>query len=256
MALSEEEISKTWLTYVTEPTLALKQKLIMNYIWLVKYVQKQMNLPPNTILTFEDFTNIGILGLYEAIDRFEPNRGVRFESFAISRVRGMIQDELRRLDWLSRSTRKKAQAFASITNELQASGDISQDKIIQKLGVTPERYESYLAAAAAAKASISLSDVQTVQFENEEYDIFETLTDDTEVDSLSNLVEKEKVVLIQEYIKKLEDKQSIIMSLYYYEELTFKEIGAVLNVSESRVCQIHSQVLNKLKMKFKEYEHA
>ncbi|MCX6147946.1 MAG: FliA/WhiG family RNA polymerase sigma factor [Candidatus Kapabacteria bacterium] len=256
MALSEEEISKTWLTYVAEPTLALKQKLIMNYIWLVKYVQKQMNLPPNTILTFEDFTNIGILGLYEAIDRFEPNRGVRFESFAISRVRGMIQDELRRLDWLSRSTRKKAQAFATITNELQASGDISQDKIIQKLGVTPERYESYLAAAAAAKASISLSDIQTVQFENEEYDIFETLTDDTEVDSLSNLVEKEKVVLIQEYIKKLEDKQSIIMSLYYYEELTFKEIGAVLNVSESRVCQIHSQVLNKLKMKFKEYEHA
>lgn len=254
--MSEEEIAKAWLVYVSKPTLELKQKLVMNYIWLVKYVQKQMNLPSNAILSYEDFTNIGILGLHEAIDRYEPDRGVRFESFAIPRVRGMIQDELRRLDWLSRSTRKKAQELANITNEMQTSGDISQDEIIKKLGVTPEKYESYLAAAAAAKASVSLNDVQTITFENEEYDIFETISDTNEIDTLTSMVEKEKISLIQEYIKNLESKQRTVMSLYYYEELTFKEIGAVLNVSESRICQIHSQVLTNLKQKFKEYEHA
>ncbi len=254
--MSEEEIVNAWLLYVSNPTLDIKQKLVLNYIWLVKYVQKQMNLPINTILTYEDFTNIGILGLHEAIDRYDPERGVRFESFAIPRVRGMIQDELRKLDWLSRSTRKKAQDLATVTKEIQSNGVYSQYEIMERLGVTPEKYESYLAAAAAAKASISLNEVQTITYDNEEYDIFETISDSSDVDTLSTMVEKEKVILIQNHIQSLENKQKVVMSLYYYEELTFKEIGAVLNVSESRICQIHSQVLNSLKQKFKEYEHA
>lgn len=258
MAFTEEQILEMWQDYTSSPTLAVKQSIVMHYIWLVKYVQKHMNLPTNSILTSEDFTSIGILGLHEAIDRFELTRGVKFESFAIPRIRGMIQDELRRIDWLSRTARKRSQELVAATDELKGAnfGEASQEDIIKRLGITPDKYESYLAAAAAAKASMSLAETQIVYQDNEEVDILESVSDADSITTLDDMVNKERVELIQQYIVNLQEKKRTVMSLYYYEELTFKEIGIVLNVSESRICQIHSQVLGDLKAKLKEYEHA
>jgi RNA polymerase sigma factor for flagellar operon FliA len=258
MALTEEQVNTLWVAYVTEPTHEIKQKLILNYIWLVKYVQKSMSLPTNTILTSEDFTSIGILGLHEAIDRYELDRGTKFESYAMARIRGMIQDELRRIDWLSRTARKRASDLLSAQDELKGEkgGEVTQEDVMKKLGISPDKYDSYLAAAAAAKASLSLIDTQIVHVDNEEIDVLETVSDKDLVDSLDDLVNKERIGLIQAFIKSLAEKKKLVMSLYYYEELTFKEIGAIMSVSESRICQIHTQVIQELKVKLREYEHA
>lgn len=250
MKFSETELNSIWYRFSLKQSTKLKNDLIMQYLWLVKYVQKQMNLPKDSVLSNEDFTSIGILGLSEAIDRFELSRGIKFESYAIPRIRGIIQDELRKLDWLSRTARKKAQDFLNANDELrnEVGREATQQEIMSKLNVTPEQYEKYLAAAAAAKASFSMSDSHYITIDNEDIDILDNI-DNQEENSLDKIVNVEKMDFLTKYLKELNEKKRLVMSLYYFEELTFKEIGTLLNVSESRICQIHTQVLNELKKK-------
>lgn len=250
MKHTENELNSIWYRYSIRQTPKLKNSLIMNYVWLVKYVQKQMNLPKDSVLSYEDFTSIGILGLSEAIDRFELSRGIKFESYAIPRIRGIIQDEMRKLDWLSRTARKKAQDYLSANDELrnEVGREATQNEIMNKLNVTPEQYEKYLAAAAAAKSSLSMNDSNFITIDNEDIDILDNI-DNEESSSLDNLVNNEKMDYLYRFLQELNEKKRLVMSLYYYEELTFKEIGNLLNVSESRVCQIHTQVVSELKNK-------
>lgn len=250
MKFSETELNSIWYRFSLKQSTKLKNDLIMQYLWLVKYVQKQMNLPKDSVLSNEDFTSIGILGLSEAIDRFELSRGIKFESYAIPRIRGIIQDELRKLDWLSRTARKKAQDFLNANDELrnEVGREATQQEIMSKLNVTPEQYEKYLAAAAAAKASFSMSDSHYITIDNEDIDILDNI-DNQEENSLDKIVNVEKMDFLTKYLKELNEKKRLVMSLYYFEELTFKEIGTLLNVSESRICQIHTQVLSELKKK-------
>ncbi len=257
MVRSSEDIQNTWELFVANHKLEQKHKLTLHYIWLVKYVLQQMNLPNNTILGDEDFLSIGILGLSEAIDRFEPERGVKFESYAIPRIRGIIQDELRRLDWLSRSTRKKAHEYLQATDALRSAKgrDVSPEEIMLKLNITPDQYHAYLSAAAAAKASLSISEPSS-QNSEDDYDVMAELPDTSQPDFLTSLADEERINFVTDYLSKLAEKKRVVMMLYYYEDLTFKDIGAVLNVSESRICQIHTQVVIDLRKKLAEYENA
>ncbi len=255
--IQNKELTEAWASFLKTKSLDFKHKLLMNYIWLVKYVLNQMHLPNNTILEEEDFLNVGIIGLNETIERFEPERGVKFESYAIPRIKGIIQDELRKLDWLSRTARKKAHEILSATDELRSKKgrEVSSEEVMNKLGLTPVQYESYLAAAAAAKASISLNESQQVIHNDEEMDILEEFADPGQNDYLENIGNEERISFLSHYIEKLNERKKLVVSLYYYEELTFKEIGQVLNVSESRVCQIHTQVINDLRKKLNELEN-
>lgn len=232
---------------------------MINYMWLVKYAIQQISLPTNSILSEEDFLSIGILGLNEAIDRYEFERGVKFESYAIPRIRGIIQDELRKLDWLSRTARKKAHDFLQAKDALssQEGREVSSEEIREKLNVTPEKYQTYLAAAAAAKSSLSLNESQ-VYFndEDEEVDILQELPDIDQETYLSKTESDERIDFLTGYLTKLVEKKRLVMMLYYYENLTFKDIGKLLNISESRVCQIHSQVVADLRIKLREFENA
>lgn len=250
MKYTDLEINNLWNKYSTSQSTSIKNELVLQYIWLVKYVQKQMNLPKDSVLTNEDYTSIGILGLSETIDRFDLNRGVRFESYAIPRIKGIIQDELRKLDWLSRTTRKKAQDFLVANDELRSEvgREATQEEMMKKLNVTPEQYNKYLSAAAAAKSTVAMSDSHYITVDNEEIDILDNI-DNQEENNLDRIINNEKMDYLVSYLQKLNEKKRLVMSLYYYEELTFKEIGVLLNVSESRVCQIHSQVIDELKTK-------
>lgn len=258
MKYSEEEIAKLWEKFNLSKEPKIKNILISHYVWLVKYVIKQMNLPQSTILANEDYVNIGILGLNEAIERYEYNRGIKFESYSVPRIRGTIQDELRKLDWLSRTTRKKVQEFNSANDQLRLSEgrEVSQEEIRKKLNVSQEQYESYLTAVAAAKASLSLGESGMIIQDNEEIDILESVSYDDDENTLDKMVDVEKMDYISEYLSKLNEKKRLVMSLYYYEELTFKEIGLLVNVSESRVCQIHTEVVNDLRIKLKQMDYA
>ncbi len=256
----QAKINLVWESFASNRDESDKHKLMLHYMWLVKYVARQTSLPANTILGDEDFIHIGILGLGEAIDRFDIARGVKFESYAIPRIRGIIQDELRKLDWLSRSTRKKAHTFLQAKDSLssEVGREVSVEEVMDKLNVAPEKYQSYLQAVADAKSSLSLTEpTQTIINEdNEEYDLINELPDTEQENYLTQIESAERITYLTNYLQKLNEKKRLVMTLYYYENLTFKEIGNVLNVSESRVCQIHTQVLSDLRVKLKEYENA
>lgn len=252
------DMEKIWLEFDNKHTVELKHKLMLGYVWLVKYVLQQMSLPIGSILTDEDYFNIGILGLHEAIERFETGRGVKFESYAIPRIKGMVQDELRRLDWLSRTARKKASEFMQAGDSLRSEmgRDVSPEEIIKQLNISPEQYNTYLAAAAAARASMSLSESHTYFSEDEEVDILQETSDESQISPLSAMENEERLTFLTSYIQSLSERKRVVISLYYYEELTFKEIGQVLNVSESRVSQIHTQVINELRKRLDEFDNA
>lgn len=260
MAKVSAEVESLWNDFSVEKTDNLRHDLMMQYIWLVKYVLQQMNLPTNSILTEEDFNNIGILGLYEAIDRYDLARGVKFESFAVPRIKGIILDELRRLDWLSRSARKKAHEYLRVSDELKSrhGREVSSEEIRQQLNVTEEQYHSYLQAAAAAKASLSLNEPTSYSNKDgdDEGDLIEEVADEDQQDTLSVMENEERIGFINDYLHTLNERKRHVMMLYYYENLTFKEIGQVLSVSESRICQIHTQVVGELREKLLEFDNA
>jgi RNA polymerase sigma factor FliA len=258
MSLNEFDIQKHWLSFSRNSSHSSKNQLMTHYIWLVKYVLQQMNLPSNSILDNEDFLSIGILGLNEAIDRFDLERGVKFESYAIPRIKGIIQDELRKLDWLSRTARKKASDLLQASDSLRSSvgREATQEEIMQKLNVSPDEYQSYLAAAAAAKASIAFSENTQAGASEDDKDLLEEIPDQNQENTLERIENEERVDFIATYLNSLVERKRLVMTLYYYENLTFKEIGDILNVSESRICQIHSQVVLDLRGKLKEFENA
>ena len=251
-------VETLWENYFSSRSSKNKNELIVNYIWLVKFVLNKMTLPTNTILEEKDFLAIGVLGLNETIERFNTDRGVKFESYAIPRIRGIIKDELRKLDWLSRNTRKKAHEYLKAADSLanEHGREISSDEIMKKLEVDASTYKKYLAAAAAAKATISFNESNIITVDGEEYDIFDTIADESNKDFLEDIADRERIDNLVKIVSNLQQKQRLVMSLYYYEELTFREIGKVLSLTESRVCQIHSKVLKELKQKITTYENA
>jgi RNA polymerase sigma factor for flagellar operon FliA len=256
-AVIENKVDELWDSYWNVRSSDSKNMLILNYIWLVRYVLHKMTLPNHTILDTNDFLAIGVLGLYETIDRYDPNKGVKFETYAIPRIRGIVQDELRKLDWLSRSTRKRAHEFTNISDVLRSeNGEVNSSEIMKRLDIDSATYRKYLAAAAAAKASLSFNENKNVTIEGEEYDLMDTLPDNEAKNILDDLAQKEKVDILIDNLSQLKTKHRLVISLYYYEDLTFKEIGKTLKLTESRVCQIHSQVLKDLKSKLYNYENA
>ncbi len=251
-------IENLWNNYFNSRTAKNKNEIILHYIWLVKFVLNKMNLPSNSILEEKDFMAIGVLGLNETIERYNTDRGVKFESYAIPRIKGIIKDEMRKLDWLSRNTRKKAHEYLRAADSLatEHGREISSDEIMKKLEVDGPTYKKYLAAAAAAKATISFNESNIITIDGEEYDIFDTIADESNVDFLEDIADRERIDNLVRIVSDLQQKPRLVMSLYYYEELTFREIGKVLSLTESRVCQIHSKVLKELRQKITTYENA
>ncbi|MDC1067528.1 FliA/WhiG family RNA polymerase sigma factor [Candidatus Kapabacteria bacterium] len=257
-AVVSKNTDELWESFLATRRSEDKSELIMNYIWLVKFVLSKMNLPQNTILDHQDFVAIGVLGLHETIERFSLDRGVKFETYAIPRIKGIIKDEMRKLDWLSRSTRKKAHEFRDAAEALRNENgrEVSSGEIMQRLNVDSQTYLKYLSAAAAAKATVNFNDNSNIMIDGEELDIFETVADEDAVDSLESLAEKERMEYLIQYIQKLKQKPRLVMSLYYYEEMTFKEIGKNIELTESRVCQIHTQVIKDIRKQLKQLENA
>jgi RNA polymerase sigma factor for flagellar operon FliA len=259
MAIAQHEITDLWQEYQISHNSDIKHNLILHYIWVVKYVLQKTNLPTNSLLEENDFLNIGIIGLNEAIERFDIDRGVKFESYAIPRIKGTIQDELRKLDWLSRSTRKKAQDFMNTRDKLssEAGREATVEEVMESLQITPDKYHKYLSAAASARSFLSMNDSNFfVNSDDEVINILEEIPEDADDNFLNIVIEKERTEFLVQYLEHLDSKKRLVMVLYYYEERTFKEIGVALGISESRVCQIHTQVINDLRNKFKGFENA
>ncbi len=221
-----------------------RDELITRYLPLIKYVAGRMAITPPAGLDYEDILSFGVFGLIDAVDRFEPSKGFVFQTFAIPRIRGSILDELRKYDWYSRTGREKVQKLnRAMEKVFQAEGKFTDDAIRKEMGVSDEEY--YEIQELASRGYItSLDDVTPL--DDGEVSLESTIADDRE-GAPERLVYESELQEVADALRELPERECQMLSLYYYEGLTLKEIGKVLGVSESRVSQIHGKALSMLK---------
>jgi len=238
-----------WQKYSKTRTIDVKRQIMEQYIGVVRYVIKRLNIIAPDLLEERDLINIGILGLSEAIDRFDYEKGVKFETYAIPRVKGMILDELRKIDWAPRSVRDKIKDLKEVIRRLEneLGREISPSEILNNMEVTDKELGD-LTNVINNSIIVSLDKPLGGETEGNLYDMISSDEIEDPSEQTHNAQVKE---ILMDAIEKLPEKQRLVVVLYYYEELTFKEIGSLLKVSESRVSQIHSEVLVKLKQGIK-----
>jgi RNA polymerase sigma factor for flagellar operon FliA len=236
---------QVWQAYKKTGNPELRQELTLRYLGLVKYVVRKMikNFPP--AIEENDLYHIGTLGLVEALERFDLDYGIKFETYAIPRIKGSIIDELRKLDWIPRSLRNKSNSFKEKTVELEQkfSGAYTNTEISRSLGIGEDDLYNWKRDMNGLNM---LSLDRPIDDSNSQnlYDMIEVEEDSY---AENNIEEEEMRKVLLEAIQDLPEKTRLAITLYYYEKLTFKEIGQILNVSESRISQIHSETMVKLK---------
>ncbi len=242
----EEE--KLWEKFCKENDQGIRDYFVIKYAPLVKYVagKVSMGMPQN--IEFEDLVSYGIFGLLDAIGKFDPIRGIKFKTYAMTRIRGAIFDELRSIDWIPRSIRQKAKQIEQVISELEnkLGRTVEDEEIAKELGVSSEEFQSMLNKLSGT-SMLSLNDIWYLGDDSDEMSILETL-EAPESMNPDVLIEKEEIKdYIIDAIKKLPDKEKKVIVLYYYEDLTLKEIGEVLEVTESRVSQLHTKAIMRLR---------
>jgi RNA polymerase sigma factor for flagellar operon FliA len=204
---------------------------------------------------FNDLISAGLLGLIQAIDNFDYQRGIKFETYAIPRIRGSILDELRSQDWFPRSLRRKAKQLeeAYTTLEVRLGRPAADEEIAKYLKISMSELDEMLSDVAVA--SIMSLDADTTTDESEQpASLGEYLADPRSDEVEKELAQQEMRELIACRLSELPEKEQLVLVLYYYEELTLKEIGEILDVTESRVCQIHTKAILRLRGKIRRHE--
>ncbi len=229
-----------------------RELLILHYAGLVKYVLDRLALNPPSPVEFNDLVNTGILGLIDAVDRYDPEYGTPFKSYAICRIRGSILDEAKKLGWIPRSRYRKhvmiEHAYAQIEREMGRPA--TDEEVARVLDLELEGLYELLADMHSSNF-ISLYDcihADAVERGTCLIDIIE----DPQVDPAESVELREMQERLADAIRNLLEKEKFVIMLYYYEELTFKEIGRVLSVSESRVCQIHTKAVLRIRGKLRD----
>ena len=246
MRIADADMTEVWAEYKTAPTEALRNQLVEKYLPLVRYVAERLATTLPSFVEVDDLASMGIFGLLDAIERFNPALGVKFKTYAMNRIRGSILDELRSLDWVPRLVRIKAgkidRACQALERELGRAPTFFE--MSKQLEMSFDEYTSMIEGASAT-AIISLSDEWTDHEENHGNRKIDLLEDDN---PSGHPVHEIQLRDIRDVIAAhLSEKERIIVTLYYYEGLSMKEIAKVLNLTESRICQIHGKVVERLK---------
>ncbi|MEW6739012.1 MAG: sigma-70 family RNA polymerase sigma factor [Nitrospirota bacterium] len=230
-----------------------KERIIEQFLPRVKYYASKYAfcLPPE--LSIEDLVSAGIVGLLEAIERYDPSMNATLSTFADFRIRGAIIDEIRSMQWASKDARKKLEAVRKAYSELEKSFNriATDEEVAERLNITLDELYKTLSIANTMNM-ISLEDLG-VSKDGESLDILECISKEDERDMLDELNLKELRSALGSAIDELPEKERLVITLYYFEELTMKEIGRVLDISESRVCQLHGKVLVKLKSRMEKF---
>jgi RNA polymerase sigma factor for flagellar operon FliA len=232
-----------------------RRELVNIYSRIVKYVAGRMAIGLPHYVEFNDLISAGLLGLIQAIDNFDHKRGIKFETYAIPRIRGSILDELRSQDWFPRSLRRKAKQLeeAYSTLEVQLGRPATDAEVASKLSIDLEELDSMVGEVSIA--TIMSLDADTSGDDSEQSSSLGEFLADPKTDDIEQvLAQREMKDLIGKRMSELPEKEQLVLVLYYYEELTLKEIGEILDVTESRVCQIHTKAILRLKGKIQRHE--
>ncbi len=235
------------VTEEIEITTENREEVIKQYSPMIKYVANRiaMRLPPH--IEVDDLISVGVLGLIDAITKYDPTRGAKFKTYAEFRVRGAILDELRSMDWVPRSVRQKASNIDSVVQKLQSKlGRPPEDEeVAGEMGISLDQFFDTLNETKSMPV-LSLEGLGIAKETGEQQSLLDCLAGKGDTDPQTQIRLNELKEIIAQAIDTLPEKARLMISLYYYEELTMKEIGAVLDVTESRVSQIHSKAVFKL----------
>ena len=243
--LPDDELENLWEIYLKDKSLKeVRDKLILQYVYLAKYVvgRVKVNLPPS--FSFDDVVSFGIEGLIDAIEKYHPSKGAKFESYALMRIRGTIIDRIRSSDWLPRTVRKKIKEIKIATERLkqQIGRAPTPHEIAGVMGLSEEKIVEIMSSDVSVN---SIYDKKSVG--DDSVEIIDTIEDtksskpDDEMERLDTKTE------LQDALKKLPERERTLLVFYYHENMTLKEIGEAINISESRVCQLHAQAIMKLR---------
>ncbi len=242
-------IERLWAEYKKTGVRALRDQLIVHYAPVVKYVAGRVSVGLPRHVDEADLASYGIIGLIDAIERFEPARNIKFETYAIPRIKGAIIDELRSIDWVPRSVRAKARAVEQSYAKLEATlhRTPTDDEVAADLEMTDEEFQTALRKISFVGV-VALDEVFRGGDRSDRSTLGETLPDATAGPMDTYEVKETKEALIRA-VGQMGEREKTVLTLYYYEGLTLAEIGEILGVTESRVCQIHTKAVLQLRAK-------
>ncbi len=244
---TEEEL---WIEFKKTKSMQLRDAFIRQYMPLVKYVAGKVAVNMPSSVEFDDLVGFGQFGLLDAINKFDPDKKVKFKTYAVTRIRGAIFDELRQLDWVPRSVRQKSREIEDTIGELEArlGRPASDEEIASAMGVTLDAFNNTVLKVSGTSV-LSLNDVWYSGESSDRMSIGDSIESPASLNP-DVIVEREEVKrVIMEAINELPEKEKMVLVLYYHEDLTFKEIGQVLQVSESRISQLHTKANMRLRSK-------
>ncbi|TVQ39952.1 MAG: RNA polymerase sigma factor WhiG [Spirochaetaceae bacterium] len=248
--LAEKTEEELWQLYRDTRNPDIREMLVKQYAPLVKYVAGKVAVGMPHNVEFDDLVGYGVFGLFDAIEKFDPDKHVKFKTYAVTRIRGAIFDELRSIDWVPRSVRQKTREIEEAVRRLEASlgRSATDEEVARDLGITIKEFEK-LMIKISGTSILSLNDVWYTGDDNDKVSIADSIESPRSLNP-DVIVEKGEIKrVIVDAIQELPEKEKTVLVLYYYEDLTLKEIGQVLEVTESRVSQLHTKAIMRLRAK-------
>ena len=247
--MAGEDTQSLWLEYRRSGDPGVRDRLILTYAPLVKYVAGRLGSGLPAHVDENDLVSYGLLGLIGAIERYDPDRDVKFETYAIARIKGAIIDELRAMDWVPRSVRSRAREIERAMTELEGrlGRAPTDEEIAKKVGITVEELEESLTDIARSSIA-ALDELWTVSDSSgDKVSLLDTISDPRAEDPQESLASSEIKDRLTDAVASLPEREQLVVALYYYENLTLREIGEVLGVTESRVSQLHTKAVLRLR---------
>lgn len=240
-------IDDLWEAHCERGDRSARESIILQYAPLVKYVAGRLSIALPPVLDMDDVLSAGMVGLIRAVEHYDPTRGVPFENYAVTCIKGAILDQLRSLDVISRSVRQRAREIEKAITALQITlGRLPTDReVAEQLGMELGAYRKAL--TEVGPATISIDSAMGGDGESEVATLLSTLVDPNSPDPVSLAERRGLVDALSDAISKLSERERLLLALYYKEELTMREISRVMDVSESRICQLHTRAVLRLK---------
>jgi RNA polymerase sigma factor for flagellar operon FliA len=249
---AEHELQQLWNKFKENADPEAREGLILHYSALVKFVAGRLKAGLPRSVDPQDLVSYGTFGLIDAIDKFEPERGYKFETYAVNRIKGAILDELRALDWVPRSVRARAREIQRSLGELEhrLQRSPSDEELAEHMNMETEILQTRLGEIATL-GIMALDDLLNPG-ERDSSTMGDLLADPGAADPSGSFEQEETRYLLVDAVNRLSDRERLVVTLYYYEGLTLAEIGRVLTVTESRVCQIHTKAVMSLRNRLME----